>query len=161
MDYKKKYNEALERAKHALDSHNAGLVKTDKVLIESMFPELKESEDEKIRKAVIEMIHDTPSIECEENYNVCKNDILAWLENQGEQKPQRTISEEPKEALYDKPTWSEDDERLWQCIINDQEIALDKVKNSKYGHAEIISDLKEMYNERIDWLKSLKQKIDG
>lgn len=55
-----------------------------------------------------------------------------------------------------KPVWSEEDERICQCLIRDQEDALDEVRNDKYGHSEIISDLKEMYRERIDWLKSLR-----
>lgn len=52
--------------------------------------------------------------------------------------------------------WSEEDERIRQCLIRDQEEALDDVRNDKYGHSEIVSDLKEMYRERIDWLKSLR-----
>ena len=55
--------------------------------------------------------------------------------------------------------WSEEDERICQCLIKDQEKSLDEVRNDKYGHSEIISDLKEMYLERINWLKSLKQRI--
>lgn len=54
-----------------------------------------------------------------------------------------------------KQEWSKEDERIRQCLIEDQEKALDEVRNDKYGHSEIISDLKEMYHERIDWLKSL------
>lgn len=57
--------------------------------------------------------------------------------------------------------WSEEDERLCKCIIKDQEEALDDVRNDKYGHSEIISDLKDMYRERIDWLKSLKERMKG
>ena len=60
--------------------------------------------------------------------------------------------------LQPKQEWSEEDERLCLCLIEDQEEALDKVNNNKYGHSEIISDLKEMYNERISWLKSLKER---
>ena len=71
---------------------------------------------------------------------------------------QRMISAEAKEAMYAKPAWSEEDERLCSCLIEDQENALDEVRNDKYGHSEIISDLKEMYRERIDWLKSLKDR---
>ncbi len=52
--------------------------------------------------------------------------------------------------------WSEDDERIRTCLIKDQEKALEDVKNDKYGHGEIISDLKEMYRERITWLESLR-----
>ena len=66
------------------------------------------------------------------------------------------------DTVTEKSTWSEEDERLCSCLIKDQENALDDVRNDKYGHSEIISDLKEMYRERIDWLKSLKQRMrDG
>ena len=52
--------------------------------------------------------------------------------------------------------WSEEDERIRTCLIKDQEKGLEDVKKDKYGHSEIISDLKEMYRERISWLKSLR-----
>ena len=68
-------------------------------------------------------------------------------------------ADEEFELVEQKPAWSEEDERLCQCIIEDQEEALDKVRNDKYGHSEIISDLKEMYHERINFLKSLKERI--
>jgi hypothetical protein len=102
--------------------------------LEFLIPELKESEDEKIRKAVIEMIHDTPSIECEENYNVCKNDILAWLEKQGKKKPTE---------------WSEDDERIVTALM--EGFRYHQLFNPKFGevpNAEIIS-----------WIKSLKERL--
>lgn len=37
-----------------------------------------------------------------------------------------------------KPAWREEDERIHQCLIRDQEKALDDVRNDKYGHSEII-----------------------
>ena len=55
--------------------------------------------------------------------------------------------------------WSEEDERICQCLIQDQKEAFNEVSNDKYGHSEIISDLKEMYRERIAFLKSLKSRI--
>lgn len=89
---------------------------------------------------------------------------ITWLCDQvdksfrkiGEQKP---IEENNGNLGGISPNWSEEDERLCQCLIEDQKETLDKVRNNKYGHSEIISDLKEMYHERIDWLKSLKQRI--
>lgn len=48
----------------------------DKTL-EFLFPELKESEDEKIRKEIIEYI---------KTENPYRNDWITWLEKQGEQK---------------------------------------------------------------------------
>ena len=65
------------------------------------------------------------------------------------------------ENCEQKPAWSEEDERLCSCLIEEQEESLNNLKNDKYGHSEIISDLKEMYRERIDWLKALKQRIGG
>lgn len=59
------------------------------------------------------------------------------------------------------PTWSEEDERIHQCLIRDQEKSLDDVRNDKYGHSEIISDLKEMYRERINWIESIKERLKG
>ena len=70
-----------------------------------------------------------------------------------------TIRYKNEKQSKQKPVWSEEDERLCQCLIEDQKEALDIVHNDKYGHSEIISDLKEMYHERIDWLKSLKERI--
>lgn len=71
-------------------------------------------------------------------------DIYGWCKKQNEQKP---------------TAWSEEDERMCRCLIEDQEEALDNVNNAHIGHPEIIPDLKEMYNERISWLKSLKDRI--
>ncbi len=93
MDYEKKYKEALQRAKHALDCDKNGLVNTDKPLIMSMFPELKESEDERIRKTLIENFKwfcgdfpETTKWGMDENHNLLVADILAWLEKQGDEK---------------------------------------------------------------------------
>lgn len=84
IDYEKKYNEALEKAKHALYSHKAGVVTTDKVLIEAMFPELQESEDEKIRKALIDYFDDAIKADVNplQSYGTRPNKVIDWLEKQ-------------------------------------------------------------------------------
>jgi len=63
------------------------------------------------------------------------------------------------ELVEQTSTWSEEDERMCLCLIEDQEEALDNVNNAHVCHPEIIPDLKEMYNERISWLKSLKYRV--
>ena len=50
--------------------------------VERVFPELAESEDEKIRKALLEMVHDTTGDELLVDYNIHKEEALAWLEKQ-------------------------------------------------------------------------------
>ena len=83
MDYEKKYKDALQRAKHALDCDRNNLVSTDVPLIYSMFPELKESEDEEVRKALVDLV------KCNERSgytllnNVSTSSMIAWLEKQG------------------------------------------------------------------------------
>ena len=63
------------------------------------------------------------------------------------------------QKVVEQSALSEEDERLCSCLIEEQEESLDNVKNDKYGHSEIISDLKEMYNERIAWLESIKDRV--
>lgn len=58
-----------------------------------------------------------------------------------------------------REAWSEEDERICRCLINDQKDGIDKVNNSESGHTEIISELKEMYRERINWLASIKERM--
>jgi len=88
-DYKKLYEEALERArKLATDLPNG---RNDRLYhvwdLENIFPELKESEDERIRKEIIQSIKDNMCV-------IHKEKCLAWLEKQGENKLANKV--EPK-----------------------------------------------------------------
>lgn len=78
------YKSLLEKAKKAYDNCVTG---AEKRRLESIFPELKENEEEKIRKALIEMVHDITGNELWVNYNIQKEDALNWLEKQAEQNP--------------------------------------------------------------------------
>jgi len=138
-------------------------------------------EDEKVRREIINYFQ----CQSEEGptRKEIHNKWIAWLERQGEHANFRNkiqvgdkVTRNEAGVLVNlsqlnrvaKPeenkgnvggisaNWSEEDERLCQCLIEDQEEFLDRVSNDKYGHSEIISDLKEMYHERIDWLKSLR-----
>jgi hypothetical protein len=87
MDCEKKYNEALERARKI---HNDTEFDYEKGMIEEIFPELKESEDERIRKGLIngfrQCVKDSPYPKNAQKYwhDIKIEDILAWLEKQGE-----------------------------------------------------------------------------
>lgn len=73
MDYKEKYEQALEYMRtvyHTL----TGAAKED---VEHHFPELKESEDEKIRKELIQYLKDYPNLP---NGDYSRNDFFSWLE---------------------------------------------------------------------------------
>ena len=80
MDYEKAYMNALKWAR-GIYPKAAGAFKED---LEHYFPELAESEDERIRKAIVEFFE---SQDDNTTYSfIPKKDILAWLERQG-QKP--------------------------------------------------------------------------
>ena len=98
-DYKKKYEEVLDRVKYIIgDDDDAILNRTD---IEDIFPELKESEDERIREEILAFIK-------REGQHIDKYKWpkwIDWLEKHGEQKPTDKIK--PKFKVGD---WCIDDE---------------------------------------------------
>ena len=82
----KAYDEAIERAKKL---HNNGIT-------EEIFPELKEDNDERIKKELIQWVDEFPDIIWRGHY---KKDIIAWLEKQGK-KSRWKPSKEEMDALY-------------------------------------------------------------
>lgn len=163
MDYKQKYDQALERAK----AINPGTA--DYEVAVKIFPELKESEDERIKSNIIKLlrfVRDTNhqySDECSE--------AIAWYEKQCEQVSNEpnwihhkvnlsNCSEEYIKAYYDgwnncnqqysqveaeqKPTWSKEDESR----INNLCQFLEEYGNQYYGQVALQST--------ISWLKSIK-----
>lgn len=88
--YEKKYKEALEKAKNMINDLRKGEDILAVSELETMFPELAESEDERIRKALIDgftvMKESKNCGKTFSNHNIPVVDILAWLEKQGERK---------------------------------------------------------------------------
>ena len=117
------YDEALEKAKRLYEKGT---------ITESLchiFPELKESEDENIRKALIDFFGRGAKYGGQTN-GVYDKDILAWLEKQGEQKPADSYCQEnckgfqetgkcfadgeckAKKEAKQKPVWKPTDEQM-------------------------------------------------
>lgn len=107
----KRYEEALERAKNlhkdAIDMGNSIRAKQCEII----FPELKESEDERIREALIALLkfglEDGSAIA--PGFNETKEQALTWLEKQGEKPQGKTALEAINEEKVDnqncvKPT---------------------------------------------------------
>lgn len=72
-------------------------------------------------------------------------------------KSQRMVSAEAKEALYDKPTWSKEDERMINTLINIFEV---NYPDAFYKLNPIgTTDMQAINSyEIVKWLKSLKEK---
>lgn len=131
----KAYDEAIKRAKDAL---NDGTISNNTIAyLQDVFPVLKESEDERIRKDLIAFLEDIWYFGKNTNFDKWDksdcSDWIDWLEKQGEQ----------------KPAWSEKDERNLQGII-------DEIKANKNAAPDY--DL-ATYDRFLSWLESLKDKF--
>lgn len=80
MDYEKKYKEALERARKIENKEPVDVPDGTSIPV-AIFPELKESEDERIRKELIRAFKSFNSIKVWNGIE--RTNILAWLEKQG------------------------------------------------------------------------------
>ena len=84
MDYEKKYKEAqgwIEKIYPTLQHEQ-------QMEAEAFFPELAESEDERIRKAIhiyLDWLDGRKDYQPKGDYTI--KDMIAWLEKQGEQNP--------------------------------------------------------------------------
>ena len=112
----KAYDEALEKARQ---EYNTTENVERKQWLEELFPELVESEDEKIRKELIDIVAKSPITFAFED----KSKVLSWLEKQGEQtdkiverakteKQRVLITESDGEANIDWDTRSLQDVKL-------------------------------------------------
>ena len=82
MDYEKKYKEAIERAKGVIEQNP--LMEYLKKGIEYIFPELKESEDDRMRAMAIKAVYAPEAQSCIKSWGINPDDVIAWLEKQGE-----------------------------------------------------------------------------
>ena len=131
----KAYDKALEKARkmynstyHPTEGH--GGVCYNNADLETLFPELKESEDEKVIKEIISIVKSYRE-SCITEGNHRFDDCIAWLEKQGEQ----------------KPAWSEEDGIELYTIIN-------FLKNPSTAKS-----CPTLRSNAIDWLKSLKDRV--
>lgn len=119
MDYKKKYMEALERAKKMLASKRSVIV--EKQALETIFPELAESEDEKIREWCISHFKaafrvSKNNVEYQEYLN---NKVIPWLEKQGKQTETNLVEilkHFPRETELYSPLYG----KLWLAEVDEE-----------------------------------------
>lgn len=70
------YDEAIERAEGLIDFCSD----SELITLEYVFPELRKSEDEKVRKAILELVKQSSEVLDKQN----QNNMIDWLEKQGE-----------------------------------------------------------------------------
>ena len=134
MDYEKKYKQALKVAEQIKrDVENVGC-KMDADMLEVIFPELKESKDEKIKRVIMSLVMHA---DCSELDGLIPDTIKIWLE---EQKPAE---------------WSEEDDARYYGVIETEQYMLDVVSGRKSFDVGNESIEEECRKELI-WLKSLR-----
>lgn len=122
-----------EAKKILKEFHDTSALFSVRTALETVFPELKEDEDEKIRKELITHCRNTRCVTEEGAERIAK--WIAWLEKQGEQNPvefKRSADDKNKLLII---------EQILDCanlLISSQELT--EIKN---------------------WLKALKQRIGG
>jgi hypothetical protein len=102
MNYEQKYAKALWQMKE-LYNRVKYLSSTEALLVsqtlENTFPELKESEDERIKRCIGMCLTDATEQRFED-FNTNLKDCLAWLEKQGEQEWSEEDELNLKQAIY-------------------------------------------------------------
>lgn len=176
MDYEKAYKNALQAAKHALDCEKQGLVTTDRILIERMFPELKESEDEKIRRTLLESFEYQIKESHPDKEWICGvklKEIVSWLEKQ---KSVGEIVERCKNSWYNEGKIAgqfegiTDDEKYqqgWHDALEKQgeqkpTWSDEDEENLQHCCTAVFAADYYTYEDKQeieDWLKSLKERL--
>ena len=93
---------------------------SERTALETFIPELKESEDEKIRKAILAFVRQSSEVLDKQN----QNNMLAWLEKQGNNTPTiiwHNIDEKPKEMEELFCEWESDDATWHDVAFYDEE----------------------------------------
>ena len=96
------YDEALERAR-AINNGKDVDVESGTTICEYIFPELKESEDDKIRKEIISTLRNTYWTSNRNRFN----ELVAWLEKQGNQSSPQTNERAQLYLVSDVLTWKD------------------------------------------------------
>ena len=149
------YDKLRVKAKQIYNKENDVLIMHT---IEDLFPDLKESEDERIRKHLISLVKNWDKDGIASKYTSNPNDIkqiLAWLEKQGT--PAKLSEEELDDKLkllrsQPKQGWSEEDEKRLRDTINTI-IVYKEDTNVRCCQSELNDCI-----ANINWLKSLKER---
>lgn len=145
MDYKEKYEQALDNLMKikAANKDNKELVD----FIEYKYPELIESEDERIRKELIECVKGIYKGCCTEEARKERNMYLAWLEKQEEQK-----------SISVTDDWIED---YWQHKKVNNPHSYNKGEEIQFDHQGFIKFCKKYCKKPATWSEEDEEIIKG
>ena len=141
--YEQKYKEAVERAKV-----RRGMAAISKDDLEFIFPELKMSEDERIRKAIIESL---PKYGYLPQTSIKVEDAIAWLERQ---KSEDVLDEEEREFADNVDSFRKEIDEAYQKGFTEGK----RIEMEKITKGNLLLSFKE-YDELMDSIN--RQKKEG
>ena len=114
--------------------------------LECLHPELKESEDERIRKAILELVKQSSHILNPMN----QKSMIAWLEKQGSQ----NLANFSKTCKVEQnPAWSKEDEKMLDDAIG----AVGAADYYTYDDKQEIENWLKALKDRYTWKPSDEQ----
>ena len=172
----KAYDEAIERGSRLWESDTI-----TRESYEYIFPELKESEDERIRKALMQNLKERFGTKGNMGKGLDMPDVLAWLEKHGEKKHKVEPIRDGLKTEFQKQV----SHLIASTINNEYDYTLDHVEwvsQSLLGYAKnelklvewseedelMLTSLKDILkifenrggtNIKIEWLEELKERI--
>lgn len=126
MDYEEKYKKALATARKLYNMRGDWT----NLEIESIFPELRDSEDERIRKALMQNLKERFGTKGNMGEGLDMPDVLAWFEKKKEPQPVE---------------WSKEDKVMLDEIIDFFENGTVKLQHDLSLYASWLKSLKERY----------------
>lgn len=103
MDYKKKYNEAQKW----IESIYSELSHEQQMEAEAFFPEIRESEDERVRKEILSLVRYTKGRRIGYEPRIHQDKMIAWLEQQeGKHITEPQSRWRPSEEQMDALAWA-------------------------------------------------------
>jgi hypothetical protein len=144
---------------------------------EKYFPELKESEDERIKKELILFFTERAKHTEDSTFNgLSSKEIIAWLEKQGEQKPDESKGMnlvEEKMTPFQREVFGiidldiENEQGLKQVCDKLLTLASNeiKLKSAEWSDEDkeylrrAINAMKDTHPKTTDWLKSIKERV--
>lgn len=167
----KAYDEAYKVAENI---HKYSSAPAEIKRMEEIFPELKGSEDERIRKELVNFFSDKDESDYEGLHP--RTEIIAWLEKQGEQKPakitdwnshdssmQLTLMRDIEQVSFISKE-AKDERIKWLNSLDDRFVLEQKPTWSEEDELMLLSIIQSLKltngaaQTKIDWLKSLKER---
>lgn len=167
MDYEKLYKEALRKAKTIYQgSYKPDIAATIAEILQNVFTEIKESEDERIRKAILNYFTKCWGNCKDDVCGIHVEDVIAWLEKQGDKPQGKTALEAIKEKPVDNANKVEPKfhEGEWIAREGLNTAKIISIEGDRY-EVEFIDGNKDFthidYIDRIFHLWTIKDAKDG